>query len=79
MAKKEEVNQEMFIYAGVSVPELLLRQGKVYKKIPSLPKEFKFLKDWFIPLKDYPKFKLKNKEKLKELSKEIRKILREVK
>ena len=50
MAKKQEDKKELLIYAGVSVPELILRKGKVYEKVPRLPEEFKFLRDWFVPL-----------------------------
>jgi len=45
MAKKED-KQQMYIYAGMPVPELMLRKGKIYNTIPNLPEEFKFLKEF---------------------------------
>jgi len=78
MAKKEE-KQEMYIYAGLSVPELLLRQGKVYKEIPKLPKEYGFLKDFFVPLKEYPLKKSEFKKQFKQLRQKLIKIRKEVK
>ncbi len=76
MAKKEE--KTIYIYAGISIPELMLRQGKTYDKLPKLPEEFKFLKEYFVPINEYPKFKLKlnKEEKYKKLSKEIREALK---
>ena len=67
-----------YIYAGLSVPELLLRQGGIYKEIPELPKEWKFLKDWFVPINDYTRFKLDaiKQDKYKQLSKQILKARR---
>lgn len=78
MAKKENQTQEInvYIYAGLSVPQLMLRKGKIYKEIPKLPKEFEFLKEYFVELKDYPKFKLKNAENIKNLSPKIREALK---
>lgn len=81
MAKKENQKQEIqeikvYVYAGLSVPQLMLRKGKVYKEIPKLPKEFEFLKEYFVELKDYPKFKLKNAENIKNLSPKIREALK---
>ena len=71
--EKEAKVISLYIYAGLSVPEMLLRQGKVYKEIPKLPKGWEFLKDWFIPVKDYPRFKLEaiKQNKYKQLSKQI--------
>ena len=81
MSDKKQANKNekegkiisLYIYAGLTVPGLLLRQGKIYKEIPELPKEWEFLKDWFIPIKDYPKFKLEaiKQDKYKQLSKQI--------
>lgn len=76
MATKKEDKKELLIYAGISVPELMLRKGKVYEKIPKLPEEFRFLKDWFVPLNEYPKFKLRKIEELKKLSKKAREALK---
>lgn len=77
MAKKED-KQQMYIYAGMPVPELMLRKGKIYNTIPNLPEEFKFLKEYFVPIEDYPKTKLKlNKEETyKQLFKEVREALK---
>ena len=38
--------------------------------------EFKFLRDWFVPLNEYPKFKLEKKEEIKKLSKKVREALK---
>lgn len=72
----QEVQKELLIYAGVSVPELMLRKGGIYEQIPELPQEFSFLKDFFVSLSEYPKFKMQNREKIEELPQKIREALK---
>jgi len=81
MGKEKGIKETKFlVYAGPSLntPEkgVILTFGKTYTKIPNLPEELRFLKEFFVPLEEYTKLKREMMQKHRETTERVKEVLK---
>ena len=83
MAEKKSQELPFLVYAGPTllIPEdgISLTFGKTYQKSPKLPEDLRFLKDFFVSLRDYPVKKAEMKKRHAEAMARIATYMRKKK